>query len=264
MGLWKIWLIGLAITIVTSILIHKKAKIHKFFVDTLVVADIALVGGIAEGWVIAFFFTAPYAANDTPELLISIAVVVCLATSASIWLVGAPVLGIFKKNQFRTFEIGIFILAFIIASLCWAQPFINYNNNFEDINETVVVNQQKKQILNFNNIPLSKVSGSISGNVSGSILHVDGEISGSITTEEEVSYVYVNDDGDGKYDSAPTKSSTLRFVEKNEKYYVEVLTYRKQRRTVNHNNGQETVVVENEWKEYIFYLPQEIMQYSLE
>lgn len=264
MGLWKIWLIGLAITIVTSILIHTKTKIHKFFVDILVITDIALVGGIAEGWAIAFFFITPYAANDAPELPVFLAVVLCLLTSALIWIVGAPVLGIFKKNQFRTFEIGAFILAFIIASVCWAQPFINYFNNFEDINETVVVGEKEYQLLYFCNIPVQQVSGSISGDVSGSILWVDGEISGSISTSEELPYWYLNGNGDGKYNSVPTNSSMIRFIEESEKPYVEVITYRKQTRTVNHNNGEETTVTESEWKEYIFYLPQAIMQYPLE
>lgn len=263
MGLWKIWLIGLAITIVTSILIHKKAKIHRILVDILVVVSIALVGGIAEGWAISFFWmTEPIYKG----LIIKIVFVtiISILVSIMIWLVGAPTLGIFKKNQFRTFEIGIFILVFIIASICWAQPFINYNNNIEDINETVVVGEQENQLLYFCNIPVQQVSGSISGDVSGSIFWVDGEISGSISTSEELPYWYLNGNGDGKYNSVPTNSSKIRFIEENEKPYVEVITYRKQIRTVNHNNGEESTVTESEWKEYIFYLPQAIMQYPLE
>lgn len=264
MGFWKIWIIGFAITIVTSILIHKKAKIHKFFVDTLVVADIVIVGGIAEGWAIAHFFIATYAANDASRLSILDAVGLCLVTSILIWLVGAPVLGIFKKNQFRTLEIGTFILVFIIASFCWAQPFINYFNNFEEINEIVVVDEKEHQLLYFCNIPVQQVSGSISGDVSGSVLWVDGEISGSISTSEELPYWYLNGNGDGQYNSASTNNSKIRFIEESEKNYVEVITYRKQTRKVNHNNGEETTVTKSEWKEYIFYLPQAIMKYPLE
>ena len=257
MGLWKIWLIGLAITIVTSILIHKKAKIHRILVDILVVVSIALVGGIAEGWAISLF------ASIEPISIIFI-VIQSILISVVIWLVGAPILGIFKKNQFRAFEIALFILVFIIASVCWAQPFINYNNNIEDINETVVVDEKEHKLLYFCNIPVQQVSGSISGDVSGSMLWVDGEISGSISTSEELPYWYLNGNGDGQYNSVPTNSSKIRFIEESEKPYVEVITYRKQTRTVNHNNGEETTVTESEWKEYIFYLPQAIMQYPLE
>ena len=268
MGLWKIWLIGLAITIATSILIHKKTKIHKFFVDILVVIDIALVGGIAEGWAIAFFFIRPYAANDVPEMSVFFEVFLCLFlclfASAMIWVVGAPILGIFKKNQFRTFEIGVFILVFIIASVCWAQPFIKYFNNFEDINETVVIDEKEHQLLYFCNIPVQQVAGSISGDVSGSVFWVDGEISGSISTSEKLPYWYLDGNGDGQYNSVSTNSSKIRFIEENEKPYVEVITYRKQTGTVNNNNGEENIVIEGEWKEYIFYLPQAIMQYPLE
>lgn len=260
MGLWKIWLAGLAITIITSILIHKKTKIHRILVDILVVVSIALVGGIAEGWAISLFW-----AIETSYEVIKIVFVtmVAISVSAMIWCVGSPVLGIFKKNRFRTFEIGIFILAFIIASVCWAQLFVNYNNNIEDIDETIVVGEQKNQLLYFCNIPVQQVSGSISGEVSGFGLWVDGEISGSISTLEELPYWYLNGNDEGKYNSAPTNSSTIRFIEENEETYVEVITYRKQTRIVNHNNGEENTVTEGEWKEYIFYLPQTIMNYNL-
>ena len=54
MGLWKIWLVGVAIAIVTSILVvYKEVKIHRIFVDILVATSIAVVGGIPEGWVIS-------------------------------------------------------------------------------------------------------------------------------------------------------------------------------------------------------------------
>ena len=262
MGLWKIWLAGLAITIVTSILIHKKVKIHRIFVDILVATSIAVVGGIAEGWWFSTLLTMKYVVGTIGKIIGIILLSIIIAVL--IWIVGAPTLGIFKKNQFRTFEIGIFILVFIIASVCWAQPFINYNNNIEDINETVVVGEQENQLLYFCNIPVQQVSGSISGDVSGSILWVDGEISGSISTSGELPYWYLNGNGEGKYNSVPTDSSKIRFIEENEKPYVEVITYRKQTRTVNHNNGEETTVTQSEWKEYIFYLPQAIMQYPLE
>lgn len=245
MGLWKIWLIGLAITIVTSILIHTKAKIHRFFVDILVVVDIAIVGGIAEGWAIGL--------AD-----------IYLLPAFLIWLVGAPVLGIFGEDQFRPFEIVLFILAFIIASACWAKPFTNYFNNFENINETIVVDEKEQQLLYFCNIPVQQVSGSISGDVSGSILWIDGEISGSISTSEKLPYWYLNENGDGKYNSVPTNSSKIKFIGEGEKPRVEVITYREQTRRINHNNGEEITAIESEWKEYIFYLPEAIMQYPLE
>lgn len=245
MGLWKIWLIGLAITIVTSILIHTKAKIHRFFVDILVVVDIAIVGGIAEGWAIGL--------AD-----------IYLLPAFLIWLVGAPVLGIFGEDKFRPFEIVLFILAFIIASACWAKPFTNYFNNFENINETIVVDEKEQQLLYFCNIPVQQVSGSISGDVSGSILWIDGEISGSISTSEKLPYWYLNENGDGKYNSVPTNSSKIKFIGEGEKPRVEVITYREQTRRINHNNGEEITAIESEWKEYIFYLPEAIMQYPLE
>lgn len=261
MGLWKIWLIGLAIAILTSVLIHKKVKINRILIDILVVVSIILVGGIAEGWVSAFIKNGDF---DSNAERITDTIIVIVLTSVLIWMVGAPILGIFKKKQFRIWEILSFILVYIVASVCWAQLFINYQNNIEENNETIVVNEQENKLLYFCNIPVQQVSGSIYGDVSGTILWVDGEISGSISTSEELPYWYLNGKGEGEYNSVPTNSSKIRFIEESEKPYVEVITYRKQTRTVNHNNGEETTVTESEWKEYIFYLPQAIMQYPLE
>lgn len=254
MGFWKIWFIGLAITIFTSVLIHEKVKINRILIDMLVVVSIVIVGGIAEGWVIA----CGEDCGTTSDIIFEV------LTSCLIWLVGAPILGIFKKKQFRIWEIISFILVYIVASVFWSRPFINYYSNIEDINETIVVNEQENKLLYFCNIPVQKVSGSILGDVSGSMLRVDGEISGSIFTVEELQYWYLNENGDIEYNSVSTNSSKIRLIEESEKPYVKVITYRKQTRTVNHNNNEETTLTESEWKEYIFYLPEAIMQYPLD
>ena len=262
MEIWKIWLIGIVITIFTSILIHKKAKINRILRYILVVVSIVLVGGILEGWIAALSKNAIYD-RDTERIVYTILLIV--SSSALLWIVGTLILGISKKNQFRIWEITSFILVYIVASICWSQPFINYDNNIEEINETVLVNKHENKLLYFCNIPVQQVSGSVSGNVSGTILGgIEGEISGSISTAEELPYWYVNENGDGEYNSVPSNNSTIDFIGENEKPYVEVTTYRRQTRTVNHNNGEETIVTEDEWEEYVFYLPQTIMQYPIE
>lgn len=257
MGLWKIWLVGLAMTIITSIIIYGKAKINKFFIDILVATDIAIVGGIVEGF--TFYLCFVLGRGFIPFL---ISVLISLLIAVSTW--GALTGMFLKENLFRPIDIVLFILVFIIASVCWAQLITNYYNNIEEIDETVVINEQENQLLYFCNIPVQQLSENTLGDVSGSTFWEDVKISGSISTLEEVQYWYLNGNGEGKYESAPTNSSKIRFIEENEQTYVKVITYRNQIRTVNHNNGEETTEIQSEWQEYIFYLPQAIMQYPLE
>ena len=257
MGLWKIWLAGLVITAVTSKLLHKNTKINRILMDILIGISIIVVGGIPEGWVLSWTRLNPIATF--------------IITSLLIWMVGLCVLfydsfDLYDKSknvnyldELRFLEVIVFIAIYIIASLCWCKLFISYNSKIEDINETIVIDKQEHELLSFNGIPLQQISGSVSGDVSGTILGTDGEISGSIFTSEELPYWYIDENGDGKYDSVPTNNSTLRFIAENEEPYIVVTTYREQTRTINYNNGEEAIVIHKEWSEYIFYLPQAII-----
>ena len=88
MEIWKIWLIGIVITIFTSILIHKKAKINRILRYILVVVSIVLVGGILEGWIAALSKNAIYD-RDTERIVYTILLIV--SSSALLWIVGLAV-----------------------------------------------------------------------------------------------------------------------------------------------------------------------------
>lgn len=258
MWILGIFAVGMVLNGFTSSLITKEDKINKVFIDILVAIDVVTAGGIAEGYAIYIAFVKLY----QESLLLSI--LVFLGMSILIYTLSPISFLIINKDRYKLLEIVAFTLVFIIASVCWAQPITNYFNNIEKIDETLVIDEQENQLLYFCNIPVQQLSGSISGNLSGSALWAGGNISGSISTLEELQYWYLNGNGEGEYESAPTNSSKIRFIEENEQTYVKVITYRNQIRTVNHNNGEETTVIQSEWQEYIFYLPQAIMQYPLE
>ena len=97
MELWKIRIVGLAITIVTSILIHKRVKINKTFVDILVATNIAVVGGIAEGWWFSYLLTMEWVVGKIGATIGIISTTILIAIV--IWIVGASILIL---NQFRT------------------------------------------------------------------------------------------------------------------------------------------------------------------
>lgn len=261
MGFWKILLAGFALTMIVDIVIGKKVR------DTLVATSVAVVGGYVGGFIIAVAIKAPLI-SPMDQIGTVYKTIMIILGAVLTGAINELLLAIFKTNikQFRSSEITALVIVSIIALAGWTLHFSKFLNNIEEINETVVAEEQENQLLYFENIPVQQVSGSLSGEVSGHIFGGDGEISGSISTSEEISYWYLNENNEGKYNSVPTDKSKIKFIEDTEKSHVKVITYRNQIRRIDKNKGRknETTVTESEWNEYIFYLPQAIMQYSLE
>ena len=119
--------------------------------------------------------------------------------------------------------------------------------------------KQERQLLYFCNIPVQEISGTISG----SSFVGTGSVSGEITTTENLPYWYLNQKGEGVYDSVSAKSSKIVFIEDNKLPYVEIISYATQTITINHRNGTEKIATDKTWTEHVFYLPKEIRQYKL-
>lgn len=164
------------------------------------------------------------------------------------------------KDSLKIWRLAVYILVVTIVAFTMLLLNVHYSSNIEITEKTAVVQSQENELVAFENVPVQSVSGSISGEISGTFLYTNGEISGSITTSDKVQYMYINHDGDGEYGSAPTEKSKIRFIEENEVPHLEITTCQKQKITVNHNNGKTTNEVESEWKEYIFYLPKSIFK----
>lgn len=277
MEFWVLWWIGIGITIVTRIVINmityckdnkdsygfrcsrcqqancnadicSKSPIVQIIMHILVIICIILVGGIAVGKFLGMF----YEGGVISQVLFAI------IPAALTYFVGWVVLGLyyFENNRSQI----CFLVVFVISIVGWTASISKYNQNIEMLQETVIAEKQDRQLLYFCNIPVQEISGTVSGNVALGT----GNISGNITTSNELSYWYANQDGEGKYDSAPANSSKIIFLEENEiSPYVEIVKYQVQNTKINHNNGKEEMAVNNEWVEYYFYLPKEIMQYSL-
>lgn len=107
--------------------------------------------------------------------------------------------------------------------------------------KTVLEQTQTRKLAFFYNIPVQKISGSVS--------MYRGTGSGSINTTDEITYWYINENGEGIYDTAPAKSSKIVFLEEDTISYVEICSYCKYKKEINHNNGKEMGVDEQRWNE---------------
>ena len=268
MEYWKLFGIGVIITIITTIAIrvyfrtpyalhpeHDYERIcqkHPIVMWVLAIPSmvcICLVGGI-----LVAEFLGIFAKDNVPIWgYILIAMMPAFLTYAC----GGSIMG-FDRFQNGLIQI-LFIIVFIASIIGWTIPITNYNRNIETHTESVLASEENRELFYFCNIPVQKISG----NISGSSILGTGSVSGNISTTSELPYWYKADNGTAKYASVPTSNSQIVFIEDGESPYVKIFYWEKRETTINHNNGSESVSVESSWQEYIFYLPKEIMQYNL-
>lgn len=259
---WILWVIGLVITIITRYAIKKSVTKYndlvkkeiifppkvKISLHLLVIVCIILVGGIAVAKFVSMFYKAPF----WQQILIGIIPTILT------YLVGFCILDLWNFDDVRSQF--CFVLVFIISIFGWTILSNNYNRNIEDVTEISIEQTQERKLLYFCNVPVQEITGEVSGNSS----IFGGSVSGSIDTTHELTYWYVNENGKGLFDTAPSDSSEIEFIENGETPYVEILNYYQCKKRIDHNTDLETIYEENRWTQYIFHLPQTIMQYPID
>ncbi len=232
-------------------ILSKLNMFEKVIMNLIAMISISLGLGIVGG-ALHYVFLETMGPRTT-----SITLIECLLLFV-IYVVGYLIFGLyhFKLIYSRMW----FIAVFLISTYCWSKPICNYMNNIEVSTETVVTSTDERQLMYFCNIPVQDISGS----VHGSFLMGGGTVSGSVSTSDELSYWYMNENGEGLYDSASADNSKIIFISEGEKPYVEIINYLNYTKTINHNNGEEESTTNKAWSDYIFHLPKEIMQYQLE
>lgn len=257
-------LIGFVIVIVTRIAInmlkrkddvYNNNKIVQIVINLLVFTCIVFAGDIAATWI----FGAVDMSYSTTEDIIFIIFIALFQIFCAV-IIYCAFFGILGLYHFDKPLLHIcFVVVFVLSIIGWSIPICNYNRNIEKTTEIIVEQIQERPLLYFCNIPVQEISGTISG----SSFIGTGSVSGEITTTGNLPYWYLNQNGEGIYDSVSTTSSKIVFIEDNKSPYVEIISYTTQTITINNNNGTKKRVTDKTWTEYIFHLPKAIMQYKL-
>lgn len=258
MEFWIIWGIGIVLTLVTAVMIREEdTKIPEWAFLLMVSACIIIVGGIADAKWVAIFFSGDFE-TEFGVFDIIMGTMSILFPMILTYFVGYCVTGLylFEKKWQQIY----FVILFVVSVIGWTIPIVHYNRNIEVIEQTVAIQTSERQLYYFCNIPVQNISGNLSGRSTlGS-----GSVRGTISTTDVLPYWYASENGDALYDSANANNSFITFIEDDEKSYVELIKYQNQKTTANHNNGKEDMEVTGEWFQYHFYLPESIMQYTLE
>lgn len=256
---WYYWFIGIAIIIITRIGINRlsyysERNCDKFEwrsknVEELMHIPVIICISLVEWLTVAIFLGTCGSIGDYIFRMVFAGGIIYVF----VW----AILGL---HHFQRISSQIcFVVVFIISVLFGTIPINNYNKNIEKTTEIVTTSTEERELLYFHDIPVQNVSGHIEGS---SNLFV-GSVSGNVKTTDEIPYWYIDKEGNGKYDKAPATSSTLNIASENDSPYVKITSYSKQEKTTDHNTGKEDIEVLTTWKEYIFYLPEEVMQYPI-
>lgn len=270
MEFWCIWIVSWILVAITATVIRKSKNPDQLWIYGLVSLCIITVGGITCAKWFAMMLTIPI--NDIITFVSDLSsfekifgvigtiltvLLVILVPLFFTYLAGHGILGLHYIENWKA-QVA-FVAIFIVSVIGWTIPIYYYNLNIETTIESEITEQSSRELLYFCNIPVQSVSGEIEGS---SVLGT-GSVSGSITTQDLLPYWYMNANGKGAYDSAPATASQIEFIGEDEQPHLEIITYVQKSITHNYNNGEESSKIEATWTEYVFYLPEFIMQYNL-
>lgn len=243
MPFWIIWCVGLVITIILAVKIYNEDKINPIALHVLVIICIFIVGGIPDGAWCGWLFST----SEVGEDLIFNTICTILGMALT-YVVGSLVLS-FSKFKFKS--VIFFFIVFLISVVFWSNVFYKYNSNVEEKTETIVLEESKRELLYFCNVPVREEPVNINEST-------------SITTSGKLAYWYVSKEGTGVHDVAPASSSEMVYIDESETPYVEIKKCSTNTKEIDHNvNKESTIGEENIWYKYTFYLPEYILKYQL-
>lgn len=260
MSFFILWLVGLVVAIVIGQIIRYIDRHTNHFRRLClipIIPSVILAGGIPSGLLINFIISIFQEGKSIWDFLFMVCIIFCIVV-IGYWILGLNEVKWIGKKRYSFDKLPIcYACIFIIGAGIWAGIFNNYYNNIEKVEETITT-REERELISFCNIPVQEISGHISGS---SVLGT-GSVHGDISTSNELPYWYMNENGEGEYDSTIANNSKIIFFNDNQKPYIEIIIYRNQIKTINHNNNKEDVYVTSETVEYIFHLPEEVMEYG--
>ena len=254
---WILWIVGIICIIVSARLLTYEENVINYIIAGI---GVFLGFGILAGLYIGYYIGL----NDMGSCIIG-AILIFVVEYALYYHFYQDFADIdIFHNIFSIISIIILISGTIVFSFSGytsGHEKLEYNKNIEVMEPSSgVAWSHEYELLSFNNVPVQKTSGNISGEMNSTIFYGEGEISGSITTTDEIAYWYINKEGKGQYHTISPNVCYIIPVEDNVTPYVKVVTYRETQKTIDHNIEEESVEVLSEWKVYEFYIPKSLIK----
>ena len=256
MELWKSWLIGIVIAIITRMAItiayEKRKNVSKYvklFLHLLAVISIVLAFGMPSGLLVGMLLEFEDIINIIFFILLSIV----------IYLLAFFMLGLY--NMKCTLMQIVYILAFAISLAVVAKYNMYYRQNVKEVTETVLQDTKTMELEYFNNMNLQEIVKELSEE--SKIPNKEGLLNGT-PASSIITFSYVDENNQTVYSNALVGHSKIEYIEDDEKPYVQIYSYYKYTKLIDCKTGTEKIKgnTEKEWKQYCFYLPEAVLKYE--
>ncbi len=258
MELWKIWLIGIVIAIITRIAVtliygkNKQAYVGEFkevIVQLLIIICIVIEFGMPIGELLGRLL------DFTFSIDLLFAFVFAIAT----YFIAFLVLGLYNI-KYKLMQI-LYLFAFALSVVAYTGQTVDYQRNVEEIPQKVLEETKTENLLYFCNISLQTLPTEEPEHFS---LENVKSVLDNICKSNMVTYCYTDQKDTLLCDVAPKQCCRVTYIKSNQTPYVEIYSYYEYTKLIDHRNNTETIKknTEKRWNEYTFYLPASIIQYA--
>ena len=256
-----IWILGLLSAIAVGI--YRRKKGAGIISDLIVlICDMVTGGTLLAGYFYESFYRQDPAMEWMNSFMLSMCMIVMLIgiPAALILLVGCAIAAAgTSKNPIAMYVVcGVMLL---VSAYGWFN--IIKQNDETLIIQTYVEEEviQEREVAYFSHIPNTVIQQDTSGKVFGLTLFGNGIVYGSIDTDfvrsDELTYWYVNEEGNSCIDYAPAKKTSIVPIAENEKPYMKVVKYIEWQNIEDEKSGEKVTKKTGEtWIMYYFYIPE--------
>ena len=256
-----IGILGLLAAIAVGI--YRRKKEAGIISDVIVVICHMLTGGpFLAGYFYEIYYRADPAmvwANSGLDSLLTIGGGICIPAAVILAFGCAIAAADESKNP-----IAMYVVCSVMLLVSAFGCFNIIKQNDETLSIQTYIEEeviQEREVAYFSHIPNTVIQQDTSGKVFGLTLFGNGVVYGSIDTDfvrsDELTYWYVNEEGNSCIDYAPAKKTSIVPIAENEKPYMKVVKYIEWQNIEDEKSGEKVTKKTGEtWITYYFYIPE--------
>lgn len=257
MEFWQGLLISIAIVILTKLTVaivffgKKPANTFANVATHLIIVMFLAICGALYGKTLILFFDF----SSWEHILFAVVYAIIMYLLISLWL------GLYKIKRI-TPQI-VYPLVFALCIVTFTVQSVNYKKNVEEINQSILEQTERRTLLSFENLSLENLDSNTFD--LSRPTNTYGVLRNTLSSDT-ISYCYTDNKHKSIYDTALVKDCQIYYIPDSKVPYVEIYRYSEFTNLLNKKTGKMSIKKGSKKKreKYIFYLPQSILNYTIE